>query len=145
MELYCCCSVTKLCSTICNHVDCSTPVFPVHHQLPELAQTHVHRIGDAIEPSSAIPFSSYLQSFLASGSFPVSQLFTWGSQSIGVSASASVLPMNTQDLSPLGWTRWISLQSKGLSRVFSSTTVRKHQFFGALPSCGPVLTSVQDY
>jgi len=66
----------------------------------------------------------------ASGSFPMSQLFTWGGQSIGVSASASVLPMNTQDWSPLGWTGWISLQSKGLSRVFSNTTVQKHQFFG---------------
>ena len=62
--------------------------------------------------------------------FPVSQLFTWGGQSIGVSASTSVLPMNTQDLSPLGWTGWISLPSKGLSRVFSNTTVQKHQFFG---------------
>ena len=67
----------------------------------------------------------------ASGSFPMSQLFTWGGQSIGVSALASVLPMNTQDWSPLGWTVWISLQSKGLSRVFSNITVQKHQFFGA--------------
>ena len=63
--------------------------------------------------------------------FPMSQLFTWGSQSIGVSASASILPMTTQDWSPLGWTGWISLQSKGLARVFSNTTVQKHQFFGA--------------
>ena len=76
-------------------------------------------------------FSSCPQSLLASGSFTMSQLFTWGSQSIGVSALASVLPMNTQDWSPLGWTGWISLQSKGLSRVFSTTTVQKHQFFGA--------------
>ena len=81
--------------------------------------------------SSVIPFSSCLQSFPASGSFPVSQLFTSGGQSIGVSASASVLPMNTQDWAPLGWTGWLSLQSKGLSRVFSNTTVQKHQFFGA--------------
>ena len=81
--------------------------------------------------SLVIPFSSCLQSFPASGSFPVSQLFASGGQSIGVSASASVLPMNSQDLSPLGWTGWISLQSKGLSRVFSNTTVQKHQFFGA--------------
>ena len=77
-----------------------------------------------------IPFSC-LQSFPASGSFQMSQLFASGDQSIGVSASASVLPMNTQDWSPLGWTSWISLQSKGLSRVFSNTTVQKHQFFGA--------------
>ena len=81
--------------------------------------------------SSVVPFSSFLQSFLASGSFPMSQLFTSGGQSIGVSASTSVLPMNTQDWYPLGWTGWISLQSKGLSRVFPSTTVQKHQFFCA--------------
>ena len=78
--------------------------------------------------SSVIPFSSCPQSLPASQSFPTSQLFTWGGQSIGVSALASVLPKNTQDWSPLGWTGWISLQSKGLSRVFSNTTVQKHQF-----------------
>ena len=72
-----------------------------------------------------------LQSFPAPGSFPMSQLFAWGGQNIGVSVLASVLPMNTQDWYPLGWTGWISLQSKGLSRVFSNTTVQKHQFFGA--------------
>ena len=81
--------------------------------------------------SPVVPFSSHLQSFPASGSFPMSQLFASGSQSIGVSASASVLPMNIQDWFPLGWTGWISLQSKGLSRVFSNTTVPRHQFFGA--------------
>ena len=81
--------------------------------------------------SSVVPFSSCPQSSPASGSFPMSQLFASGGQSIGVSASTSVLPMNTQDWSPLGWTDWISLQSKGLSRVFSNTTVQKHQFFGA--------------
>ena len=81
--------------------------------------------------SSVIPFSSCPQSPPASGSFPMSQLFSWGGQSIGVSASAPVLPMNTQDWSPLGWTGWISLQSKGLVRVFSNTTVQKHQFFSA--------------
>ena len=81
--------------------------------------------------SSVVPFSSCPQSFPASGSFPMSQLFAWGGQSIGVSASTSVLPMNTQDWSPLGWTGWISLQSKGLSRVFPNTIVQKHQFFGA--------------
>ena len=80
--------------------------------------------------SLVIPFSSCPQSLPASGSFPISQLFAWGGQSIGVSASASVFPMNTQDWSPLGWSGWISLQSKGLSRVFSNTTIQKHQFFG---------------
>ena len=81
--------------------------------------------------SSVVPFSSCLQSFPASGYFPMSQLFASGGQSIGVSASTSVLPMNTQDWSPLGWTVWIALQSKGLSRVFFNTTVQKHQFSGA--------------
>ena len=81
--------------------------------------------------SSVVPFSSCPQSLPASGSFPMSQLFAWGGQTIGVSALASVLPMNTQDWSPLEWTGWVSLPSKGLSRVFSNTTVQKHQFFGA--------------
>ena len=81
--------------------------------------------------SSVVPFSACPQSFPASGSFQMSQLFTSGGQTIGVSASASVLPMNIQDWFPLGFTGWISLQSKGLSRVFSNTTVQKHQFFGA--------------
>ena len=80
--------------------------------------------------SSVVPFSSCPQSLPASGSFPMSQLFTWGGQSIGISASASVLPMNTQDWSPSGWTGWISLQFKGLTRVSCNTTVQKHQFFG---------------
>ena len=80
--------------------------------------------------SSVVPFSSCPQSLPASESFPVSQLFTWGGQSTGVSALASFLPKNTQDWSPSEWTGWISLQSKGLSRVFSNTTIQKHQFFG---------------
>ena len=84
-------------------------------------------------PTISSSVASCLQSFPASGSFPMSHLFPSGGQSIGVSASASVLPMNIQDWFPLGWTGWISLQSKGLSRVFSNTTVRKHQFFGAQP------------
>ena len=115
-------------------LDCSTPCFPLHHQLLELGQTHVHWVSDAIQPfsSSVSPFSSFLQSSPASGTFAVSQFFASGGQSIGASASASasVFPMNIQDWSPLGLTGLISLQSKGLSRVFSSTTVQKHQFFG---------------
>ena len=86
--------------------------------------------------SSVALFSSSLQSFPASGSFPVSLFFASGGQSIGASASASVLPMNIQDWSPLGWTGWISLQSRGLSRVFSNTTVEKHRFFSAHPTWG---------
>ena len=84
--------------------------------------------------SSVIPFSSCPQSLPVSGTFPMSQLFAWRGQSFGASDSASVLPMNTQDWSPLGWTGWISLQFMGLSRVFSNTTVQKHQFFGSQPS-----------
>ena len=84
--------------------------------------------------SSVVPFSSCPQSLPASGSFPMSQLFAWGGQSTGLSALASFLPKNTQDWSPLEWTGWISLQSKGLSRVFSNTTDQKYQFFGAKPS-----------
>ena len=84
--------------------------------------------------SWVVPFSSCPQSLPASESFPMSQLFTWGGQSTGVSASASVLPKKSQDWSPSEWIGWISLQSKGLSRVFSNTTVQKHQFFGAQPS-----------
>ena len=92
--------------------------------------------------SSVVPFSSCLQSFQASGSFQMSQFFISGDQSIGV--SASVLPMNIQDWFPLGWTGWISLQSKGLSRVFSNTTVQKHQFFCTQFLCSPTLTSIHE-
>ena len=94
--------------------------------------------------SSGIPFSSCPQSFLASGSFQMSQLFPSG-QSIGVSALASVLPMSIQDWFGLGWTGWISLQFKGLSGVFSKTTVQKHHFFGVQLSLSPTLTSIHDY
>ena len=91
-------SVAQLCQTLCNPMDFSMPGLPVYHQLPELTQTHVHRISDAIQPaSSVIPVSSHLQSFPASGSFQMSRFFSSGGQSIGVSASASVLPMNSQD------------------------------------------------
>ena len=105
------------CVWLCNPMNCSMSCFPVHHQLLEFHPTI---------SSSSVPFSSCLQSFPASGSFQMSQLFVPGGQSIGVSASASVLPMNIQDWFPLGWTGWISLQSKGLSRVFSNTTVGKY-------------------
>ena len=114
-------------------MDCSTPGFPVLHHLPELAQTHVHRVCDAIS-SSVILFSSCLQSFPVSGSFLMSWLFASGGQSIGASVSASVLPMKIQYWLPLGLTSWISLLSKGLPRVFSNTTVQKYQFFSTQPS-----------
>ena len=120
--------VAQSCPTLCEPMDCSTPGFPVRHQLLEFTQTYVHWVGDPIHSSSSVPFSC-LQSFPALGSFQISQLFASDSQSIGVPASTSVLAMNTQDWSPLGWTGWISLQSKELSRVFSNTIVQKHQFF----------------
>ena len=126
-------SVTQLCPTLCDPMNCSTPGLPVHHQLLELTQTHVHWVGDAIQPSHPLssPFSPAFNLSQHRGLFQTSQFFASGGPSIGVSASTSVLPMNTQDWSPLGWTGWISLQSKGLSRVFSNTTVQKQQFFGA--------------
>ena len=105
---------------------CQSPTPRVHPNSCPLSQWCHPAIS-----SSVVPFSSCLQSLPASGSFPMSQLFAWGGQSIGVSASASVFPMNTQDWSPLGWTGWTSLQSNGLSRVFSNTTVQMHQFFGS--------------
>ena len=103
---------------------------PVHHQLPEFTQTHMHTVGDAIQPSHPLssPSPPAPNPSQHQGLFPMSQLFTWGSQSIGVSASASVLQMNTQGWSPLEWTGWISLQSKGLSRVFSNS-LRCSAFF----------------
>ena len=114
--------------TLCNPLGCRIPGFPVLHYLLEFAQTYVRWVGDAIQPSHpVIPFSCF-QCFPISGSFPVSQLFASGGQSIG--ASALVLSMNTQDWFPLGLTGLISLRSKGLSRLCSSTTIWKHQFFG---------------
>ena len=119
--------VPQSCPTLCDPIDCSTPGLPVHHQLPEFTQTHVHWIGDAIQPSHPLLSPSPL-------AFNLSQhqgLFKWISCSHQV---AKVLEFQLQhqsfQWSPLGWTGWISLQSKGLSRVFSNTTVQKHQFFG---------------
>ena len=124
------CSVTQSCPTLCSPMDSSTPGFPVHHQLPEPAQTHSWSWWcHPTIASFVVPFSSCFQSFPASQSFLMSQLFASGGQSIGASASASVLPMNIQDWSPLGLTGWILSQSKGLSRIFSRTIVWKHQFF----------------
>ena len=104
----------------------STPGLRVQHKLLEFTQTHAHRVGDAIQPSHPLssPSPPALNLSQHQCLFPTSQLFTWGGQSTGVSASESVLPVNTQDLSPLGWTGWISLQSTRLSKVFSNTTVQ---------------------
>ena len=140
-------SVAESCLTLCDPMNCSMPGLPVHHQLPEFTQTHVHRVSDAIQPFHPLssPSSPALNPSQHQGFFPVSQLFAWGSQSTGVSASASVLPMNTQGWSPLEWTGWISLESKGLLRVFFNTTVQKHQFFSAQFVYGLTLTSICDY
>ena len=123
-------SVTQSCLTLCDPMDCSMPGFSVFHQFLELVLTQCP-LSQCCHPTisySVLPFSSCLQSFPASGSFQMSQSFTLGGQNIGVSASAW---MNIQDWFPLGLTGLISLQSKGLSRVFSNTTVQKHQFFSA--------------
>ena len=128
-------SVAQSCPTLCDPMNRSTPGLPVHHHLPEFTQTHVHRFRDAIQPSH--PWSSPSSPAPIPPSirvFPMSQLFAWGGQSTGVSALASFLPKKSQSWSPSEWTGWISLQSKGLSRVFSSTTVQNHQFFGTQPS-----------
>ena len=112
--------------TAANQLPCSSPTPRVCSNSCPLSQGCHPTIS-----SSVVPLSSSPQSLPASGSFPMSQLFTWGGQSIGVTALVTFLPKNTQDWPPLEWTGWISLQSKGLSRVFSNTTVQKHQFFGA--------------
>ena len=125
-------SVAQSCPTLCDPMIRSMPGLPVHHQLLESTHTHGHWVGDAIQPS-------HLLSSPSPPAFNLSQhqgLFKRVSSShqvaqFRVSASTSVLPMNTQDWSPLGWTGWISLQSKGLSRVLCNTTVQKHQFFCA--------------
>ena len=134
-EWNCCSSLN--CVWLRDPMDCSMPGFSVLPCLPEFAQTQVHWVDDAIKPSHALlpsSFSSRLQSYSVSESFPMSQFFTSGGPSIGASASASVLPMNIQGWFPLGLTGLISLQSKGLSSIFSSTTIRKDQFFGTQPS-----------
>ena len=145
--LFCCyCSVTQACLTLCNPMDCSTPglrpspspkVCP--SSCPLLQWCHL------VTSSSDTLFSFCPQSFPASGSFPKSQLFPADDQNTAVSAFASVLPSSIQGWFPLRLTGLISLQSKGLSRVFSNTTAQKHQFFSAQLFYGPTLTSVHDY
>ena len=123
-------SVDQSCLTPCNPMDCSMPGLPVHHQLPEFTQTHVHWVDDAIQPFYP------LLSLLLLSIFPSVRIFS-SESALRIrwlkywSVSFSISPSKTQDWSPLGWTGCISLQSKGFSRVFSNTTVQKHQFFGA--------------
>jgi len=124
--------VTQLCPALCDSIYCSMPGLPVHHQLPEFTQTHVHWL---VMPSNHLilccPLLLPPSIFPSIRVFSNESVFNIRSQSIAVSASVSVLPMNIQDWFPLGWTGCISLQSKELSRVFSNTTVQNHQFFGA--------------
>ena len=123
------------CVQLCDPMDLSMPGFPVHHQLLELTQTHVHWVSDANQPSHPLlPSSLPALNLSQHQGFFQSQFFISGGHSIGVSASASVLPMNIRDRFPLGWTGLISLLSKGLSGAFFSTTVWKHWFFSAQPS-----------
>ena len=137
-----CCSVSQSCSTLCDPMDCSTPGFPVLYRLLELAQAHVHWIGDATQQSHP----------LLSPSLPVCNLsqhqglFALDGQSIGASPSAIVLPMNIQDWFPLGLTGWISLQTKGLLKVFSNITQFKSINSSVLSFLySPTLTSIHDY
>ena len=141
-------SITESCPTLCKPMDCSTAGLPVCPSLTLRVYWNscpLSRWCHPIISSSVVPFSSCLQSLLASGSFPMSQFFASGSQSIGVSASPSVLPMNIQDWFPLGWTGWISLQSKGPTRVFSNTTVQSinSSVFSFLYA--PALTFIHDH
>ena len=143
-------SVAQSCATLCDPMDCSVPGFPDHHQLPELTQTHVHLVNDSIQSSSvAISFSSVpffcLQTFLALGSFSMSQFVTSGGQSIGVSASTSVLPMNIQDWFPFRLTGMITLLSKGLVNFLqhhsSKASVLLHLVFFTVQLSHPYVTT----
>ena len=139
--------VTQLCPTLCDPMDCSSPGLPVHHQFPELAQSHIHQVSDVIQPSHSLS-SPYPPVFNLSQH---QHLFQWVSsshqvaKSIGVSTSTSVLPLNIQDWFPLGWSPWVSLQSKGLSRLFSNTTVKSINSLVLSFLYSPTLTSIHDY
>ena len=141
-------SVAQSCLILCDPMNRSTPGLPIHHHLPEFTQTHIHQAHDAIQPSHPrsslsppAPSPSQHQSL-----FPMSQLFTWGGQTTGVSALASFLPKKSQGGSPSEWTGWISLQFKELSRVFPNITVQKFISCSALSLLhSPTLTSIHDY
>ena len=140
-------SVAQLCPTLCDPMDCSTPDLPVHHQLLELVQTLIHWVSDEHPTISSfvIPFSSHIQSFPAAGSFQMSQFFTSGGQSIGISGSTSVLPMNIQDWFPLGLTGWISLQFKGLSKSSPTPQFKSISSSELIFLYNPTLTSIHDH
>ena len=138
-------SVAQSCLTPCDPMHCSTPGLPVHHQLSESTQTHVHRVGDATQPSNPLSPPSPPALSLSQHRGLFHQLFASGGQGIGVSASTSVLPVSTQDWSPLEWTGWISLQSKGFSWVFSNTTVQNINSLVLSFLHSPTLTSIRDH
>ena len=130
LVLHICCSVAQSCLTLCDPMDCTMPGLLVLHYLPEFAQSHVHWFSDAIQPFYSLSPSSPALSLSHIRLFSMSWLFALRGQSIGISASTSVLPMNIQGWFPLGLTGLISFLTKRLSRVFSSATIQKHQFFG---------------
>ena len=140
-------SVAQLCLTLCDPMNHSTPGLPVHHQLPEFTQTHAHWAGDAIQPSHPLsaPSPSAPNPSQHQSLFQMCQLFTWGGHSIGTSASASVLPMNTQDWSSLGWTGWISLKSNGLKSLLqhhrSKASIFQHSAFFTVQLSHPYMTT----
>jgi len=139
-------SVARSCPTLCDPMNCSTPHFPVHHQLPEFTKTHVHRVGDAIQPSHPLSsLSPPTLSFPASESFQMSQFFASGGQSIGVSASASVLPMSIQDLFPLGWTDWISCSPRDSQESSPTPQFKSINSLALSFLYSPTLTFIHDY
>ena len=138
-------SVAPSCPTLCDPMNRSTPGLPFHHQLPESTQAHVHQVGDAIRPSHPLSSPSPPAPNPSQHQGLLSQLFAWGGQSIGVSASASVLPMNTQDWSPLGWTGWISLQSKDSQESSPTPQFKSINSLALSFHHHPTLTSIHDH
>ena len=139
-------SVTQLCPTLCDPVNRSIPGLPVHHQLLESTQTHVHCVGDAIQRShSVIPFSSCSQTYPASGSFQMSQLFASCGQNIRVTASTSVLPMNIQDWSPLGWTGWSPCSPRDSQESSPTPQFKSINSLALSFLHSPTLTSIHDH
>ena len=140
-------SVAQSCPTLCDPMNRSMPGLPVHHQLPEFTPTHAHRVGDAIQPSHPLssPSPPACNPSQHQGLFPMSQLFVWGDQSIGVSASASVLPMNTQAWSPLGWTGWILAVQGTLKSLLqhhsSKASILQHSAFFTVQLSHPYMTT----
>ena len=139
--------VAQSCPTLCDPMTCRTPGLPVHHQLPEFTPTHIHWVCDALQPSHPLssPSPPALKSLPASESFPMSQLFSWGGQSIEVSALVSVLPKKSQGWFPSEWTGWISLQSKGLQESSPTPHFKSINSSALSFLYSPTLTTIHDY